>query len=198
MLAGAEQPADEPVRRGNDVVQRRLLLLEAGQAAQDRLGVVRHDPPQQIAIAQGDRGKHVMARAALHEEGHDVPARRREHRRPADHVHPVQVPEAVYVRPGVEQHPDRLDRADARRAVERKRVVADVARVGIRAALEQQPQRLGVAHGQVECGGTLRGALPDEAGMAVQKVFQRGQVTRTTRGEKRDEQRSAAPSHLGS
>jgi hypothetical protein len=62
-------------------------------------------------------------------------------------------------------------------------VVAQVAGVGIRAPLEQEVEGVRVADRQVEPGGTLGVACPDEPGITVQQVAQGGDVARGAGGK---------------
>ena len=133
MVPGSEHSADQPVRRGDHVMQGRLLLLGGRQPPPDGVRILGDDAPEQVGIAQGDSGEDVVARAALDQQIHHVPVRHAKHRGPPDGLQPVRVAEAVDVRARVEQRPHRLDVPAARRNMEGKRVVAGLALVGIRA-----------------------------------------------------------------
>jgi hypothetical protein len=85
-------------------VQRRLALLEARQAAIQRVRIVVHDRADKIQVSDGHRRKDMMARSAVDQERHErlpgpvhlhrVVVRRMVERRPADDVELVHVAHA--------------------------------------------------------------------------------------------------------
>ena len=74
--------------------------------------------------------------------------------------------------------------------MERERIVALIAGVGIRAMLEQQPYRVWMRHGPVQAGGAvIAGAC--QGGLLIQEPAQGREISRRTGAEELLEERLA-------
>ena len=164
-------------------MERCLFLLELGETPLDRFRVARDDASQQIQVAQRDRREHMMVRPSLDQQVDDVTSSLREHGRPPDDIHSMEIADTLHIRTGVEQRHYRFERATAGGKMQRKRVVTVVTSIWFCAVLEQQPDSLGMMHGDME-GGRSRVALASEAGLARKQFAQRRDVTRAARREK--------------
>ena len=179
------------VRRRKGRVQGRLAVLEAGSTAREAARIVLDQALYQFPIAQGHRRKDVMPRPAREEQGEDGFVTLA--CRPADHPALVQVSGPVHVGAGVEQQADALERAAGGGKVERRRVVIAVAGVGIRAVLEQHPERVGLLRRQVQARAAARHRLPGELGIDPEELSQSIRVSGRARPyECRDGRRLAA------
>jgi hypothetical protein len=98
--SASEQP--ESVWRSEGGMQRCVHVFESRSTTQEAIGIVFDEVLDEIAIAQGHRGKDVMACAALEEQvdGGFVALACR----PTDDVRIVQVSAAMNVGPGVQQN----------------------------------------------------------------------------------------------
>jgi hypothetical protein len=78
----------------------------------------------------------------------------------------------VDVGAGVEEHPHALEVPVRRGEVQRARVVADVAQIGIGAVLEQQPQRVRIADRLMQAGRAAGETFARETRIAREQIAQ--------------------------
>ena len=150
----------------------------------DRVRVVRIHLSQQIQIAEGDCREHMVLRPALDQQIDYVAPRVCKHGRPPDDIQPMEIANAFRVGAGVEECPYRFEWTAPGGKMQRQRVIAFVAGVGIGAALEQQPDGLGMVDSGVEAGRS-RVTRPSKARLAREQFTKGGDVSRAA-GCKKD------------
>src|SRR5687768_11278232 len=135
-----------------------------------------------------------MARPTLEQEGEHISwDRRAEAGCPADDVELVCIAGPMHVAAGIEERADDLDSACSAGEVQRVGIVSGIARIGIRAVLEEQSHRVEVRDSEVQAGAAFGISLTHESRLTGQHLAKGRDISRSTgREECRERGRAAS------